>query len=611
MQSLAQHEPWPPVPPSQNTATLGSYLEGPFQVAQGYCINGNPEPTTLHISKGWFHKQELSAISPQLYDPTLHLDGSVLILPDSSIGRVFSYAYTKKTAIPADTNLTNYLQADYLQDPATMAALGFDAAVYDYNCTASFAASLKLNGGWTFPIGSMASGLQSDAAGQTAYHLALVSGKFQSPIWFYFKSVVAQDQKTYAALLLWDWYLRNPGALVDLAPRYLLTDFDGVALYKVATTSFSTNSTFKASTAFTTGMVSTNAELQAAYQSSTRADVKSFGVVVRKSAEHEIDNFASFPTATDLANQLTNTARAHLDPKSTDLRLQTIDMRHVQIITGVPQTVCTGPWHAELAPGTTLPGSLSVGNPTYLDPAKGEVTLPSCSLPITYSPSMGVALPDRVDLDYYVTTELWDPSLTVVATAKFRADKVSLSQSGLPTIGGTSSKGLVDKDFPTSSTSGGITFFTYQWTLSYPITEDPASAAVKIASVALDSSGAQVTCGPRKISSANVSLNYTLVTATSGTMTLMVTHPSDDQHEKLDLSQLEFCNLDASVVFRLNNGAPVARKLPITQLLYPKLVQSVAPASTGPAGVSTPAPQLAREPVTVPSSPVIVAPQKQ
>lgn len=589
--SWAQHEPWPLLPQGQTTGVLGSYLEGPFQVAQGYCINGNPDPKTLEISRGWPHRpQQLSAIPPQIYDPTLRLGDPVVILPDASIGRAFSYAYTKQSALPTDTNLSNYLQADYLQDPATMAALGFDAAVYDYNCTASFAASLKADAGWTFPIGSIASGLQSDAKGQTSYHLALVSGRFQSPIWSYYRSVVAQDQKTYATLLLWDWYLRNPSALVDNVPRYLLTDFDGLTLYKVTTTSFSTNNTFKTSTAFTAGMISTNAELQAAYEKSTRSEVKSFGVVVRGAAGHEADNFAQFPNANELARQLTNTARAHLDPKSTDLRLQSIDMHHLQIITGVPQTVCTGPWHAEAASGVVIPGSVGVGNPTYLDPSKGAVTLPSCSLPITYSPPANGNLPDRVDLDYYLTTDLIDPTSAVVATAKFKADKVSLSQSGLPAIGATSSKGLVDKDFPTSSTAGGITFFAYQWTVTYPITEDTASTAVRIAAVSVDPAGTQITCGQRKVSPVTSTANYAVGGGASGTMTLVVTHQSDDQHEKLDASQLEFCNLDAALVFTLNSGAPVARKLPSTQLLYPKPAQTLAPTAPTPsAGVVPPA----------------------
>jgi hypothetical protein len=209
-------------------------------------------------------------------------------------------------------------------------------------------------------------------------------------------------------------------------------------------------------------------------------------------------------------------------------------------------------------------------------------------------------LPERVDLDYYLTTQLLDPSFKIIATAKFKADKLSLSQSGLPAIAGTSSKGLVDKDFPTSSATGGITFFTYQWTLSYPVVEDPASPGVKIASVALDPSGAQVTCGQRKVSPMTASLGYTVVGATSGTMTVVVTHSSDDQHEKLDASQLEFCNLDAGVVFRLNNGAPVARKFPTTQLLYPKVAPALAPAPPSPTASTLPPAQPVKESVTAP-----------
>jgi hypothetical protein len=591
--SKAQNKPFDPIPGGATTATLGQFLEGPYQVAQGYCINQNPGPVKLKISHGLGHSQELSAVPPQLFDPSLHLEQTVLITGDESVGRAFSYVYADQTVLVQNPSVDDFLVADYLQDPASMAAAGFDGAFYDYNCTASFAASLKSNSGWSFPIAKIAAGLSADASGQTQFHFGFVSAKLRSPIWSFYHSTVTQDQKTYAAFLMWEWYLRHPAAVSDGKSRFLLADFDGVALFKVATRTLSTNGKVDAAVAFSSPAVSINAALQAAYQSSSRADVTSYGLAVREVNSKEQDHFESLPSAAAIAQQLHDTASAHLDPASTDLRLQANDMDHVQVITGVPRVVCERPWQTELPQGTNLTGSLRVKSTSYLDAStSSNVTFPTCRFTVTYSP--GNPLPDRVDLNYFLTTELVDSSNHALATSKIVADKVSLSASGLPAIGNTSSRGQVDTNFPTTSITGSITFFTYQWTLPYSIKEDTASNNQKIANVGLQTDSAQITCGSRKITPLSASVAYAPGPNATGTMTLVLTHSSDDQHEKLDTSQLEFCSLGAGLVFTLNSGASVPRKLPSTQILYPR---------------AAPAPSPSAPPPTAPVRPVVVQPQ--
>jgi hypothetical protein len=220
---------------------LGSFLEKPFQLQLGYCITGTETAKTLILKKTLSHDREISAIPPQLNDPSLTLTSNVVFNNNSSVGRAFGYVYNNQSVVLPNPDGNNFLLIDYLEDPQLMTLSGLNNAIYDYSCSSSIAASMNLNAGWTFPIAQIASAIEADASKKTSYHLALVSGTFYSPFWSFYNSAISQDWKTYAQLLAWEWYTRHPAAATDNVKRFALTQFDGVAVYKVTTNAFAVN----------------------------------------------------------------------------------------------------------------------------------------------------------------------------------------------------------------------------------------------------------------------------------------------------------------------------------------------------------------------------------
>jgi hypothetical protein len=573
-----QPTPYPAIPPNATTASLGSFLEQPFELQLGYCITGSETAKTFTLKKALSHDRAISAIPPQLNDPTLNVTSTVYLNNNASVGRAFGYVYTGQSIITPAINGNDYMLVDYLEDPQLMTLTGLNQAIYDYSCSSSIAASLSLNAGWTFPIAQVASALQADSSRKTSYHLALVSGTFYSPFWSLYNSSVSPDWKTYAQMLGWEWYTRHPGAGQDGIKRSVLTQFDGVALYKVMTNSLAVDGKVDAKASLTTPAVSLSAALQASYNSTETVSVNSYQLAVRQVGGKESDHFEDLPSLKVLSSQLS--AHAHLDPKSTDLRLQQVPTSHDQLLSGVPPVICSGTWRPEIAPGASLGGVLSligsspIGSP---DPSLP----PSCRISILFTPTQpaaGQPWPTHVTLSYLLDTDIFDPAsatpLTAVATAKFPADPVSLSASGLPFVSASTSLGAVDAGYPKTNDAGGIHFFTYQWTFSYPVQEDTV-ATEKIATVNAGLSDITLACpaGDRKVLPESGSVSYS-----GSVLTVTLTHSSDSTKEQLSTSQSELCTLNGRVSFTLANSVAVVRDLPATQTIYPSVISPVVPA---------------------------------
>jgi hypothetical protein len=537
---------------------------------------------TLKLTKlGGLNTKFLSAVPPQLNDPSLQLKGTVVILPDQSVSRAFAYVYPGKALVVNAPDLGNYIIADYLEDPKLMIAKGFDWAGYDHSCSSSLAASLKANASWTFPIAQVATALQADLSGKSTYRLALISGTMYSPLWTMYTS--NQDQKTYAQMLIWDWYLRHPNATTDNIPRYLLTQFNGVSVYKIMTSSFSKDGKVDASASASLPPINLSGSLQAAYNTLSQTTVESFGLVIRKTGDAEVVKFEPLPSISTISSQLSTSAQARLDSNTTDLRLRP-STSHTQVITGIPASICTGRWRAEKI-DAQLGGKLSVGSRTPID-LKDDKSLPACRISIQYDldPAAPVAEPPKgINLEYNLVTEILDGN-TVKATAKIRAGTVSLSSSGLPAIQSSTSMGVpvVNK-----TEQANITFYTFQWPVVFSVTED-TNTPEKIASVRPIGSGdLKLTCGSRTILPLSASLSYT-----NSSLGVSVIHAANSSLESLEKDALEPCLLTGRVTFVLNSGAFVQRDLPDSTVFYyreakpiPKPTPSPSPApSPGAAG---------------------------
>lgn len=570
-------DPTTPLPTLKDDATsgnLGSYLETAFQKQLGVCITGSPKPHTLTLTKGLSHKP-MSAIPPPLTDQSLKLSDDVSIGFDASVGRTFAYIYTTKNLLTATPDVSNYVISAYLEDPALLTTSGLDKALYDFSCSASIAASMKVNSKWSFPPADVSAAVSGDLNSKATYHVSLVSGTFYSPIWQQYTSTTDSDWRTYARMLLWEWYSRHAKAASDGIPRFVLTQFNGLSLYKIMTSSFSTDGQADASLALSLPAVSAQGRIQTSYNEDSKATVESFGILVRHKAasKAEDDVFQSVPALPDLAKKLSAVGKTHLDPSTDHTLFQ--NTVHTQRINGIPQVICTGSWG--ISPGSNADGTLSVvGTPTYSEPS--DVTIPPyCKVVIAYQLNAPPSATSKENLAYALTTDIQDDNGTTIATARFTAEQVSLSASGKPSISDESSSGLSSPPGLSPIPGTGVTAFTYDWTLTYPVAEDSA-AADQVASVSKDVVASDLKC--------ENSTDITPLTASasfaSGQLTITLEHKNSDDKEKIDFSKFtRVCSYSGKVTFTLKNGFPVNADVPSTRVFYsPAILPVPAPAPT-------------------------------
>ncbi|WP_263385801.1 hypothetical protein [Granulicella arctica] len=384
-----------------------------------------------------------------------------------------------------------------------------------------------------------------------------------SPLWQQYISNTDSDWRTYGRLLLVDWYTRHPEAIADNTPRYLLRQFNGLSLYKIITTSFSSDG--KATLTGNVGIpqATISGSLQAQFNQSSHAQVEDYQVLVREASRGgEDDAFEDLPSLSDLTARITSAARAHLDASSTDQRLHP-DSSHTQTIVGIPNSLCTTAWSLE--PSATTHGTLSIlGTPTFTDPKDGSP--PICKFNIAYHSTNPVTPTSREDLVYYLVMPVLNSTGGAAGTIRFKADTVSLSASGKPSIDPSSSNGI-----PTVSetASSGIKFFSFDWTLLFPVEEDGPTQE-KIAAVASSLAEPVLTCPGRTPMAVSVKSTYA-----SGQLSVAINHRGNEKSENLDLSQTsDSCSLTGRVNFTLNNGVAVTADLPSTQVFYSPLTKS-------------------------------------
>jgi hypothetical protein len=580
-----QNEVYPEPQPGATETSLGSFLEPRFQTQLGVCISGNPTKMNLKLDRPLRSDKILSAIPPQLADPSVNLRGTVLLMPEQSVGRAFAYVYPSKK-IPV-TNVAppvvDYLVADYLENPRLLTERGFNLAYYDYNCSMSIAAALKLNAGWSFPMAQVSSALQNDLNSKNTYHLALVSGTMASPLWKMYNSSAGDDYKTYAQMLIWEWYANHPTAVNDARPsRYLLTQFDGISVYKVLTHSVTNDGKVNVSGSANIAVLDLSGQLETALKTSAEAKVETFGLAARKATAGDSLSFEDFPLASTIATQLTTSGKAHLDP-SADLRLSP-STKHTQVITGVSEGVCKRKWSIEKV-NNALAGTLGITETSWIR-AKDAGSLPTCKFTVSYDTNPvapGGLAPTQVNLDYYLVSELRDNTNAVKATAKLKADTVSLSSSGLPAIQFSNAPGI---PVITTTTAGGVNFYTFQWTFNFPVSEDTKQSE-KIASVHPVPNELKLTCGTKAISPLPGSFSYN---TTTSVLSLSFSRSTNSSVEPLDMAKPELCTLSGRATFTLNSGTQIQRDIQPTTAFYHQLLPAPSP-TPNPNPTPAPSPQ--------------------
>lgn len=573
--------PKPLLPDNAASGNLGSYLEGIFQGQLVTCISGGSDstPRPLTVTKGLggaIHKQ-ISAIPPILRDPSIKLDDNVTIGYDASVARTFAYVYSQQallTAADSAPDVSNYLVSNYLEDPQLMTTSGLDSAVYDLSCSSALAASIKANSSWSFPPAQISAAIEADISSKSTYHLALVSGTFYSPIWQAYKSTISSDWGTYGRMLAWDWYSRHPGAASDHTSRYLLSQFKGISIYQIKTTSFSSDGQATLSAAVQIPAATISGSLKASYNQNSAATVNDFHIVVRPGATPGAPDaqFQPFPSLANLSSKINSSGRARLDPNSTDHRLF-IATTHAQTIYGVAQSTCQSPW--KIAPAATSDGTLAlVGSPAWADANVTDATNPippSCKFQISFTLQSPPSATAREDLNYSLTNDVTSESGDVLGTVKFVADTVHLSSSGKPSIDPQSTTGVPPPPDVKDLGTTGIKQFTYEWDLSFPVEED-VILADQIDHISPNIISPKISCGGTTIPPI---LNATAAYTNGTPLAVKVTHINTTNNENIDTTKINVaCSFSGSVQFTLKNGITSTMDFPSTTVFYSPLIPS-------------------------------------
>ena len=570
--------PKPLLPDNAASGNLGSYLEGIFQGQLVTCISGGSDstPKPLTVTKGLggaIHKQ-ISAIPPILRDPSIKLDDNITIGYDASVARAFAYVYSQQallTAADSTPDASNYIVSNYLEDPALLTISGLDSAVYDLSCSSALAASMKANSSWSFPPAQVSAAIEADVSSKSTYHLAFVSGTFYSPIWQAYTSTISSDWRAYGRMLVWDWYSRHPGAASDHTTRYLLSQFNGISIYQIKTTSFSTDGQATLNAAVQIPAAATiSGSLQASYKKNSTATVNDFHIVVRPSATPGKPDaqFQPVPTLTELSGKIHTFAHAHLDP-NTDLHLFKITT-HSQVIYGVPQSTCNSTW--KIVPSTTPDGTLDfVHPPEWADANLTDSTNPlppSCKFEISFTLPSPPSPTSREDINYSLTNDVTNDLGNVLGTITIPADTVHLSSSGKPSIDPQTTDGNPQNPDVHDIGATGVKRFTYEWDLSFPVEED-VNTVDQIDHISQNIVAPKISCGGTSVPP---TLTATAV-YTGGELAVKVTHTNTTNSENIDTTKINVvCTFSGSIQFTLKNSITSTMDFPSTTVFYSPLI---------------------------------------
>ena len=149
-----------------------------------------------------------------------------IILP-----RLFSYVYNTPDINTFDFTSGRLLyEKDLTADPASMLPKGIAKVINGFTCSGVITAASKLSGGGALPFFTLEGALSAEYSGNMKLTQTLIEGEFHSPFGRLMEDNSSTSSEQLEALLtLWHWYDRNDAEASK--PQYILTRFEGVALF--------------------------------------------------------------------------------------------------------------------------------------------------------------------------------------------------------------------------------------------------------------------------------------------------------------------------------------------------------------------------------------------
>lgn len=212
---------------------------------------------------------------------------SYQIFGSANMTRLFGYVYSK-----ADTeNIANiaddpsrYLNVDYDRDKDQIIESGLGNLIYNQDCSGAVKAAASANGNVPLGPATLSAAANSALEGKFRARTSIVQGRFASPVvrqWHMMGNDPLRSQKLrfYTALLLWDWYRRNPTAGTE---NHLLYAIDGVSLYRFQSRSTDVNLDASVKAGFAIPLISVSTQVSGELARTTALDIDTYSFVVTK-----------------------------------------------------------------------------------------------------------------------------------------------------------------------------------------------------------------------------------------------------------------------------------------------------------------------------------------
>lgn len=492
---------WPDPYPTDDTSgrrlTAGGYLEKAFADMLTQCGVGSLT-AVVKKKKKWGGGTEdslaaRSAIPRQLHGvAALPLDVPVGTQTERSMASLFAYVFTPaETAGPPRFVQDRFLPLDVTVDPAAMLPAGSSTLVYNHSCTGVVNAALTANAGFRLPQASLEAAIKSEYDATKANVLAVVAGRFASPLDLMLRSSDPGDG-LFARLGLWNWYRTHQGDATDAAgqdaarrPRYM-TSFQGLALFGLQRLRRSSDASAQVGAGGSTPFAALDARLRTALTSQDSLVVRTYATAAYYRAQgvgQQPTPVVAYDTLPQPAALVAYAAEhpAQLDPVYPRRVLTGQEHRHAQTVAGVPPYLCRkNLWTAQRR-GTTPTLTLAEADtlPTFAAGRDDGAHRHSCRFTVAFTPAPATfgLQTERVsttEVRRRATTATLEYDLVAAGTVagvslKVPAQTVELGTSRSPDLNPVHRSVAYVRD---TVVSGGRTSSTLSWPVSLAVYDE-------------------------------------------------------------------------------------------------------------------------------------------
>jgi hypothetical protein len=510
---------------------------------------GSPLYAVRHRTFGSDDRMKLASVPAMLKSELIDGEHSPIVemQPEETVARSFAYVYSEVERTRQGMRaISRYVPIDFLEDPKSMTAVGMNGVVHSHSCSSVLSQSTSVEGGYSIPVASFKLALSSEYSSSTNWGIALVRGRFLSPLVSMLEGTNAE--RLYSRLLLWDWYKRNPEEIGKT--NYLLCDFDGFSLYTIGGNKRSTKSTISGSAGATLPWLVASTKGHASYESNSETKIENYksGVMVLPSGPQK--EFIPLKTPAQLIAEVA-VFRTDLDKETYSQALfpQTTHT-HRQLIAGIPENFCNPLcWTAE---------SENV-QPVFLQDVKqvGSGESQKCEFTVVYTPPGTEAT--SVTLNYGF---VW--ALDGTNRLKLKASPVPLAPNTSPTLidAGYNPRFKVSK---ADDANGPYTKLS--WKLLFNVSD--IENLLKPGMLP-DVSGLKLQCANNMLP---LSTNPRMLGSNPKQLELAVVYSyySAEPLETEDLSKSKQCSLVGDMKFTLSGDRTVSRAVPVNNLTFPSV----------------------------------------